>query len=40
MTIEERKKVILAKIAEIQVGGGSVQLAELDKAYEKGVNSV
>lgn len=41
MTIEERKKAILAKIEEIKSSqGGSQQLAELDEAYEKGVNSV
>ena len=41
MTIEERKKAVLAKIEEIKSSpGGSQQLAELDKAYEKGVNSV
>lgn len=41
MTIEERKKAILDKIEEIKSSpGGSQQLAELDEAYEKGVNSV
>ena len=41
MTIEERKKAIPDKIEEIKSSpGGSQQLAELDEAYEKGVNSV
>ena len=41
MTIEDRKKAILDKIEEIKSSpGGSQQLAELDEAYEKGVNSV
>lgn len=41
MTIDERMKAILAKIEEIKSSpGGSQQLAELDEAYEKGVNSV
>ena len=41
MTIEDRKKAILDKIEEIKSSpGGSQQLAELDVAYQKGVNSV
>lgn len=40
MTIEERKKAILAKIAEIKASGGEEQLKELDEAYRKGVDSL
>lgn len=40
MTIEQRKNVILAKIAEIKASGGEEQLKELDEAYKKGVDSV
>lgn len=40
MTIEERKKAILAKIEEIKASGGEEQLKELDEAYKKGVDSL
>lgn len=40
MTIEERKNVILEKIAEIKASGGEEQLKELDEAYKKGVDSL
>ena len=43
MTIEERMKAILEKIAEIkagQTGGDEKQLEELDAAYREGVDSV
>ena len=37
MTIEERKARILSKIDDLQ--GESIPLAELQAAYEEGVNS-
>lgn len=43
MTIEERTKAILDKIAEIkasQSGGSEEKLTELDEAYQEGVNSL
>lgn len=40
MTIEQRKNVILSKIAEIKASGGEEQLKELDEAYKKGVDSL
>ena len=39
MTIEERKKAILAKIAEIKAADGEEQPQELHTAYQKGANS-
>ena len=38
MTIEERKNVILDKIEQLQ--GESIPTAELQAAYQEGVNSV
>lgn len=40
MTIEERKNAILAKIEEMKASGGEDALAELDKAYKEGVDSL
>lgn len=40
MTIEERKRSILAKITEIKTSSGEEQLKELDEAYQKGVDSL
>lgn len=40
MSIEERKRAILAKIEEMKTGASKEALAELDKAYREGVDSL